>query len=67
MRVYLSKDTVSEGKQVEGRGAAALGLFGKPVMGAYIEGLEYSLGKEGFRDCIPSSSFLRGEGVLVLI
>ena len=31
------------------------------------EGLEYPLGKEGFRDYIPSSNFLRGEGIFVLI
>ena len=68
MRVYLSKDRLSE----EERSAVALGFFGKPVMrGIQMKGHNIHWGRRslgvGFPDFHPSSIFLRGGGIFVLI
>lgn len=54
MRIYLSKDTVSEGEQAEEvRNSCSRLLWQAGCEKCTNEGVEYSLGKEEMGDCIP--------------
>ena len=48
MRIYLSKNTLSEEEWAEGWGAATLGFFGKLVMrGVQMKGWNIHQGRRG--------------------
>ena len=67
MRVYLSKDTLSEGEQAGKRRATALDLFAKLVMKVIEKGWNIHWGRKSlgiiFPDFHPSSIFPRGGGI----